>query len=361
MKITKLELKNFRNYSKFSLDDFKDINIIIGRNGIGKTSILESIYLCSLARSFKSQYDNTLIKKNEKELKVRVETISEGDRHLKLDYILSLTGKKTKINNVLKKRISDFIFQYKVVLFSPDEIKIIKDAPSIRRNFLNISISQINKNYLRILNKYNVLIKNKNDYLKKLYINSNMDQSYLDILDSKIAEYGYEIYKYRRDYIEKLNSYINKIFKKFKKDDSLFIKYETDFDNKNEEEILKLLKKVRNKEIILGMTKTGVHRDDISFLHNDNDAKEYSSQGIQKLIILSLKLSELEILMKDYYESPILLLDDLFSELDIENQNKIIKNLTKNVQVFISTTDIENVDINIIKKAKIIDLNGKVK
>ena len=277
----------------------------------------------------------------------------------KLDYILTDNGKKTKINNILKRRISDYIFQYKVILFSPDEMKLIKESPNVRRNYLNVSLSQINKFYMKLLKDYNVLIKNKNEYLKKLYINGNLDERYLDILDLKIAEIGSQICLIRKEYIDKINKRIKRIFKKFKKNDEVYVDYQSQFLNKSNDEILLHLKKNRIYEETIGFTKTGVHRDDFVFLHNGKNAKEYSSQGLQKLILLSFKMAELEVLIDDYYEEPILLLDDLFSELDIINQNSIINNLNTKIQVFVTTTDINNVKPNLLKKAKIIDLNER--
>lgn len=356
MHVGKIELTNFRNYDKFKIEDLDNINIIIGDNGIGKTSILESIYVGCTARTFKSNDEDVLIKEGKDFAKIKILLLS--DREKKLDYTLTKDGKKTKINGVLKKRISDYIFQYKVVIFSPDELKIIKESPTVRRNYLNVSLSQINKSYVNLLKEYNILIKNKNEYLKRMMINSNMDELYLDILDDKISSVGSEICNIRNDYILRVNKYIKKIFSKFKKNDSLSIKYSSQFLDKNKEDIVKLLKKNRNYEMNLGLTKTGVHRDDILFLHNNLNARDYSSEGTQKLILLCFKMAELEVLINDYYEEPILLLDDLFSELDIVNQNSVISNLNTKIQVFITTTDVNNVKPSLVKKAKIIDLNG---
>ena len=357
MHIEKIELTNFRNYEKLKLSNLGDINIIIGDNGIGKTSIIESIYVSSIARTFKSNDETVMIKYNSDYFKVKIE-INDHEKIKKLDYVLTSNGKKTKINGKLKKKISDYIFQFKVVLFSPDELKIIKESPMVRRNYLNVSLSQVNKTYIKLLNNYNILIKNKNEYLKKMFINSNMDVKYLDILDEKIAELGLDIYNIRKEYVEKINRKIKRIFKKFKKDDNVFIEYVSQFENKSISQIVTMFKKNRNYEETIGFTKIGVHKDDLIFLHNEKNAKEYSSQGIQKLILLSLKLAEMKVLVNDYYESPVLLLDDLFSELDIINQNSIINNLSREVQVFITTTDIKNVKPSLIKKANIIDLNG---
>ena len=358
MHIRKIELTNFRNYDKFKIDNLEDINVIIGANGIGKTSIIESIYVASTARSFKNNDENVMIKSNSDYFKIKV-LVDDEIRTKQLEYLLTNNGKKTKINSRLKKKISDYIFQYKVVLFSPDELKIIKESPTVRRNYLNVNLSQINKTYIKLLNTYNVLIKNKNEYLKKLYINGNLDERYLDILDLKIAEIGSQICLIRKEYIDKINKKIKRIFKKFKKDDEVYVDYQSQFLNKSNDEILLHLKKNRIYEETIGFTKTGIHRDDFVFLHNGKNAKEYSSQGLQKLILLSFKMAELEVLIDDYYEEPILLLDDLFSELDIINQNSIINNLNTKIQVFVTTTDINNVKPNLLKKAKIIDLNER--
>lgn len=357
MHLNKIELTNFRNYDSFKVDDLDKINIIIGSNGQGKTSILESIYVCSLARSFKNNEEIVMLKKDKDFFKIKI-SVEEDSKEKKLEYIFTEKGKKTKINSSFKKKISDFISQYKVIIFSPDELKIIKEAPSTRRNFLNISLSQINKSYVRLLNNYNVLIKNKNEYLKKAYINANSDLRYLDLLDEKIAEVGSDIANLRQEFVDKINKYLPKYFNKFNKNDDVKIVYESQFVNKNENDILHLLKKNRASEMEIGFTKTGIHRDDLKFLHNGIDAKDFSSQGLQKLILLSLKLSELEILIRDYYEKPILLLDDLFSELDISNRNKVLSSLDKGIQVFITTTDLKNVKDSLIKKAKVIDLGG---
>lgn len=358
MHIRKIELTNFRNYDKFKIDNLEDINVIIGANGIGKTSIIESIYVASTARSFKNNDENVMIKSKSDYFKIKV-LVDDEIRTKQLEYLLTNNGKKTKINSRLKKKISDYIFQYKVVLFSPDELKIIKESPTVRRNYLNVNLSQINKTYIKLLNTYNVLIKNKNEYLKKLYINGNLDERYLDILDLKIAEIGSQICLIRKEYIDKINKKIKRIFKKFKKDDEVYVDYQSQFLNKSNDEILMNLKKNRIYEETIGFTKTGIHRDDFVFLHNGKNAKEYSSQGLQKLILLSFKMAELEVLIDDYYEEPILLLDDLFSELDIINQNSIINNLNTKIQVFVTTTDINNVKPNLLKKAKIIDLNER--
>lgn len=359
MNITKIELLNFRNYKKKNFDNFSNLNIIIGKNAVGKTSIIEAIYVGSLAKSFKTNNDYALINNNSDFFKIKIHYFDYGPKK-NLEVFLDKNGKKTKINSKLQRRLSDFISQYRIIMLSPDELKLIKATPNTRRNYLNIQISQLHKEYLHYLNNYNNLIKNKNDYLKKLMLNSNLDTRYLDVLDQKIVSEGLKIYEYRKKYIELINKYINDIFKNYEKNNQVFIKYISDYEINDYDKILAELKKNRKKEINLGMTSIGVHRDDYEFIHNGNNSKEYSSQGLQKLIVLAMKLSEVQIFVNDYDIKPILLLDDLFSELDEKNRNNIFKSLNKDIQVFITTTDLKNINKRLIDKAKIFNLDERV-
>ncbi|MDD6272928.1 MAG: DNA replication/repair protein RecF [bacterium] len=359
MNITKIELNNFRNYKKKIFDNFSNLNIIIGKNGIGKTSILEAIYLGSLAKSFKTTSELSIIKTGTDYFRIKIYYFDDGQKK-NLELYLDKNGKKSKINSKLQNKLSSFISQYRIILLSPDELKLIKSSPNIRRNYLNIQISQLHKEYLYYLNNYNVLIKNKNDYLKKLLTNSTLDTRYLDILDEKIVEEGIKIYNYRKKYIDSINKYINSIFKNYVKNNEIELNYISDYEINDKDKLLKELKKNRRKEINIGMTSFGIHRDNFEFMHNGNNSKEYSSQGLQKLIVLAMKLSEIKIFMEDYQITPILLLDDLFSELDEKNRNSIFKSLNKDIQIFITTTDLKNINKNIIKKAKIYDLNERV-
>lgn len=359
MNITKLELTNFRNYKKHVFDNFSNLNIIIGKNGIGKTSIVEAIYLGSLAKSFKTNNEQLIIKNDNEFFRIKIHYFDYGPKK-NLEVFCDKDGKKTKINSKLQKKLSEFISQYRVILLSPDELKLIKSSPNTRRNYLNIQISQLQKEYLHFLNNYNTLIKNKNDFLKRLMFNSNLDTRYLDILDEKIVEEGMKIYSYRKKYIDMINKYINNIFKNYIEKNKVYIKYISDYEIDDKEKLIHNLKKIRNKEINIGMTSFGIHRDDIEFIHNENNAKEYSSQGIQKLIVLAMKLSEVQIFIDEYEIYPILLLDDLFSELDEKNRNNIFKSLDNKIQVFITTTDLKSINKRIISKAKIFNLDERM-
>ena len=359
MNITKLELINFRNYKKNIFDNFSNLNIIIGKNGIGKTSIIEAIYLGSLAKSFKTNNEQLIIRNDSEFFRIKIYYFDYGPKK-NLEVFYDKNGKKTKINSKIQRKLSEFISQYRVIILSPDELKLIKSSPNTRRNYLNIQISQLHKEYLYFLNNYNNLIKNKNEFLKKLMFNSNLDKRYLDILDEKIVEEGIKIYQYRKKYIDMINEYINDIFTNYQQKNNVGIKYISDYEINDKEKLLNILRKNRNKDINIGMTSFGVHRDDYEFIQNGNNAKEYSSQGIQKLIVLAMKLSEVQIFVKNYEIYPILLLDDLFSELDEKNRNNIFKSLDNKIQVFITTTDLKNINKRIISRAKIFDLDERM-
>jgi len=359
MNITKIELTNFRNYKKKNFDSFSNLNIIIGKNAVGKTSILEAIYLGSLAKSFRTNSDESVINNNSDFSIIKIQYFDYGPKK-NLEVILDKNGKKTKINSKIQRRLSDFISQYRIIILYPDELKLIKSSPNNRRNYLNIQVSQLHKEYLHYLNNYNNLVKNKNDYLKKLMLNSNLDARFLDILDEKIVDEGLKIYNYRKNYIDLINKYINEIFKKYDQKNEIKIKYLSDFDINNRDKLIKELYRIRKKEINLGMTSFGVHRDDYEFYHNDNNAKEYSSQGLQKIIILSMKLAEVQIFVNEYELMPILLLDDIFSELDEKNRNNIFKSINKDIQVFMTTTDLKNINKKLLNKAKIFNLDERM-
>ncbi len=352
MNITKIELYNFRNYNKLILKDLKKINILIGKNGVGKTSILESIYLGSIGKSFRTNLDNSIVKENSLSYKINLK-LKEDKKITNLEILYQNKGKITKINKKTTNTLSEYIGAFKSILFSPDEVKLIKSSPNVRRNYLNIQLSQLEKKYLFYLQNYNKLIKNKNEYLKCIELNKSNDLKYLDILDSKIIEEGTKLFNYRKKYVTDINNILSKL--KYK--DKISLKYISDFEN-DEKSIEKKIKSLRKKEILLGMSSFGVHRDDVEFLYNNQNAKEFCSQGQQKVILLFLKLSEIDLFINKYNYKPILLLDDLFSELDYEHQNLIINKLSKNTQIFITATDINNIENQIKRKINVINIDN---
>jgi len=359
MKISFLKLLNFRNYHQLEIRFHPYLNVIYGKNGTGKTNLVEAIYVLALTRSFRLVGDKTLIMDNTSISKVE----GEIDNRYLTNYrvLLSREGKKVKINNKNVAKLSDYIAKITIVLFHPDDLRIIKDTPSTRRKNLNISISEITIQYLRYLNDYNKIMKQRNSYLKQMLVNHNNGTNYLDILTSKLLDYGYYLYLQRKDYIEKVNQYLSNYYERITGDSGLVIQYLSDYENKTREELLSLYQQGLEKDLILGKTLLGIHKDDLQFLLKGKDLKEYGSEGQQKNAIIAYKFSELEIFKEMTGSYPILILDDLFSELDEEKKDNIMHLLNKEVQTFITTTNIHQFDEYNLETYKQIHIeNGKV-
>ncbi len=350
MKIIDLKLLNFRNYDSLNLH-FSDNNIIYGKNGMGKTNIVEAIYVLALTKTFRSNNDKVLIKENN-----NVTTISgtiEDDINRNYQIIINNKGKRVKIDNNIYKKISDYISKINVILFNPNDLQIIKDSPSIRRKLLNVSISELDNNYLKKLSSYNKLIKQRNSYLKTMYINANQSREYLDIITDKLIDLGIEIYNYRSKYIDSINKLIKDIYFKISNINNINIEYLSDYKDLDKDKIKKKYKDYQEKDMLFGITKFGIHKDDLIFKLNNKDLKDYGSEGQQKNAIIAYKLSELRYFKEEKNIIPIFILDDLFSELDIEKINNILELLDNDVQTFITTTEIDKISNSIRNKSKI--------
>ena len=367
MKIKKIKLINFRNLDKVELNFINKINIIIGGNGAGKTNILEAIYLNSLTKSFRANNDAELIK-FDKEFLTIMTTIKDDSYNENVLYNIDKLSKKIYLNSSKVTKLSEYIGKYPVVISTPEDVLMIKTSPSTRRDVLNISICQINKEYFKTLNEYNKLLKLRNDYLKRILINSISDVKYFDILTNKLIEKAVYIYIERNNYINLINKYLPDIFEHICLNPNLKIKYSPniDLDNYNEETLKNILykkyKKDFNKEISLGMTITGPHRDDFSFILGDKDMKLYSSEGQKKMAVISFKLAEMMLFQKTDDKKPIILLDDLFSELDINNKNRLVKFIPDDLQVVITSNDLKGINKSIRDNAKIFKIkDGEVR
>ena len=339
MKLKFLKLVNFRNYDRLDISFHPVLNLIYGKNGAGKTNLVEAIYVLSLTRSFRYVGDKTLIRDEEKVAKV--EGIVNLNYDTSFEVLLSKEGKKVKVNHNKVAKISDYISKITVVLFHPDDLRFIKDTPSTRRKTLNISISLIHFEYLKMLGYYKNLLKQRNAYLKQMMINGNLDGAYLDILTEKLVHYGMQIHEKRLEFLKKLNSYLGEFYEKITGISGLQVEYLSDYNDLTKEEIMEKLKKGLQKDLLFGKTNFGIHTDDLRFLLNGKDLKEYGSEGQQKNAIIAYKFSELELFKEFTGNYPIFILDDLFSELDEEKIANILNLLKKDVQTFITTTEID--------------------
>ena len=359
MQIQHLKLINFRNYDDLLLTFSPNINILYGDNGSGKTNIVEAIFSLAVTKSFRTNNDKLLIKKGEEKAIIKGKFLENVEQNYELN--ISYEGKKAYINGNLQKKLSDYISKLSIVVFSPDDLKIIKDSPAIRRKFLNVDLSLLDSNYLNYLAYYNKLLKQRNAYLKTIAINGNSSYDYLDILTEKLIDYGLKVKNFRIKFFKEINREISNLYNKISGIDSLNLLYISQYENFSKDELKKIYKKNLSKDLLIGKTCIGIHHDDFIFQTSFGNLKDYGSEGQQKNAIIAYKLAEISLfkLIKGYY--PILILDDLFSELDENKIKNIYSLLVGNMQIFITTTNIMFISSEIKEKSKVFKIiSGKV-
>ena len=345
MNITKLKLENFRNYDSQEIEFNKGINVIYGDNAQGKTNILEAIFLCSMGKSFRTSKDKELIKINKDFAKLNIE-YEKSDREGKIEYIMS-EKKSIAINGVKIKKLSELLGNINSIIFSPDDMEILKDGPQKRRKFLNMLISQLRPRYLFNLNAYNKTLEQRNNYLRQIKL-ENKSKNMLEIWNEKLANHAQIIYDYRREFVDKILNKIIDIHKNITDNlEEINIKYISDFKDR-ESYIKRLNEKVEN-DVYKGYNSSGIHRVDFEVYLNGKIINLYGSQGQFRTAILSLKLAELYVIYDEIGEYPILLLDDFMSELDEKRRRKFVENIT-DAQVILTGTHkllLENFNYNI--------------
>lgn len=359
MYIKSLGLINFRNYDNLSLNLNSGVNIFIGDNAQGKTNILESIYYCSIGKSQRTNKDKELIKWDCSESYISA-YICKDRLDKKIDIKIFKEGKKgIKVNSIKLKNISDLMGIFNVVMFSPEDLKIIKESPSYRRKFLDMEISKLNKKYYYSLVQYNKVLNERNIVLKKWKIDNNI----IEIYDKQLSKYGSFIIKERLKYIDELCLKGKNIHKEITSE-SEKIKFEYSTSIKKfdqiEEELFRLLKENDKKDMEKGSTSVGPHRDDFSITINDIDTRKFGSQGQQRTAVLSIKFASLEIIKDKTGEYPVLLLDDVLSELDLKRQKYILSSIKK-FQTIITGTGIMNIKSHLGENVKVYKVrNGTV-
>lgn len=331
MWIKKIKISNFRNYKYAEINLNNKINIFYGENAQGKTNIIESIYLCSIGKSFRTSKEKEMIKFGEENCSVEI-SFEKSDRDGNISINIG-ERKNIFVNKIKVKRLSELLGNINVVIFTPDDINILKGGPQERRKFLDVMISQLRPKYMHICSLYQKTLEERNTYLKN---SENYNYDLLDIYDEKLAEYGCEIYKYRNEFIEKIKNKIVTIHNNITNNkEKIEIKYISNCEDKND--YLKLLKERRKLDFIKGYTTKGVHRDDFQIFLNELPVDVYGSQGQHRTAVLSLKLSELQVIYDEIGENPILLLDDFMSELDEFRRMNFLENIN-DIQVIITCT-----------------------
>lgn len=337
MILKSVALSHFRNYDDLYMEFDKGTNILYGDNAQGKTNVLESIYVSGTTKSHKGSKDRELIQFGQEESHIRT-VVEKGG----LDYQIDMHLKKNKskgiaINRIPIKKASELFGILNIVFFSPEDLNIIKNGPSERRRFLDVELCQLDKIYLYNLTKYNKILNQRNRLLKDI----NFKPELLDTLavwDMQLVEYGKKIIQTRKEFVEELNAIVYEIHKKISGNkEELVLKYEPDVIAENMEA---QLEKCKEKDLRFGQTSVGPHRDDLCFMIKEIDVRKYGSQGQQRSCALSLKLSEIELVKKSIKETPILILDDVLSELDSNRQNFLLNSI-HDIQTIITCTGLD--------------------
>lgn len=362
MRLTELALDGFRNYGSLKLSIDGGVNIFIGPNAQGKTNLIEAVHVLSLTKSHRTSKDRELIgwDRQAAHLHARLER-----RHgtVGIDLQISHQGKKAQINGLEQRKLSSFVGTLNVVLFAPEDLDIVKGAPGVRRRFMDMEIGQVHPAYLYDMQQYQRVLQQRNQYLKTTDL-SRSSPEMLEVWNEQLASYGVKMMQKRKNFITKLQIWAEKIHQGITGGlEQLTVAYKPSFGNPESAEgqdetslfnqFMLKLSQGKEQEFRRGTTLAGPHRDDLEFAINGKDVQAFGSQGQQRTAALSLKLAELELMREEIGEYPILLLDDVLSELDRMRQTQLIETFQSRVQTFITTTGLESVNMNRLKDAAI--------
>ncbi|MCI9211350.1 MAG: DNA replication/repair protein RecF [Eubacterium sp.] len=337
MIVKSLELNHFRNYESLNIAFDQGTNILYGNNAQGKTNILEAIYLSGTTKSHKGSKDREMVQFGNEESHIRL-FVEKQEKQFQIDmHLKKHKSKGIAVNRIPIKKAGELFGILTLVFFSPEDLNIIKNGPSERRRFMDMELCQLDRIYFDNLTKYNKILMQRNKLLKDIYTKPELKET-LFAWNIQLAEYGKKIIQRRREFVSRLDEIVADIHAKISGGtETVTLTYEP---NVKEEDFERELERVREKELKLGQTMTGPHRDDISFLSNDIDIRKFGSQGQQRTLALSLKLSEIELVKQITKETPILLLDDVLSELDSKRQNFLLNNLC-DTQTIITCTGLD--------------------
>lgn len=369
MFIKELQLRNYRNYQSLDIEFDNKVNVIIGENAQGKTNLLEAIFILAFTKSYRTSQDKELIYWEEEFAKITGTIERQNNNKFPLEIIFHKNGKKAKLNRIEQKKLSDYIGAINVVMFAPEDLSLVKGPPQTRRRFIDMELGQIEPIYIYHLGQYKKILRQRNNYLKQLQYDRKKDRTFLHILTEQLAEHAAIVLYRRFHFLKLLRKWAIPIHFSISRElEDLQIIYdgsievlEADDEAKLETKYLEGFTKIEENEINRGTTLLGPHRDDLTFYINDKDVKLYGSQGQQRTTALSLKLAEIDLIHEQVGEYPILLLDDVLSELDDFRQSHLLSTIAGKVQTFVSTTNIDGIDHETIKKAAIYHVaDGKI-
>lgn len=363
MKLTNLQLQNFRNYESVQLEFTDGVHVFIGENAQGKTNLMESIYALAMTKSHRTTNDKELIGWN-KEFATIKGTVEKTATKTNLELQFSKKGKIAKVNYLEQKRLSSYLGNLNVILFAPENLTLVKGSPQNRRKFVDMELGQMSSLYLYDLVEYNRVLKQRNTYLKQLAIKKKQPDEYLEVLSEMLSELASKIVFHRLDFMKQLEALAIPIHdqlslgrEKFSVSYQATIPLEDGITASQMKEIyIDQFKKNQTREADQATTLIGPHRDDLIFYLNEIPVQTYGSQGQQRSTVLSLKLAEIELMKLSTGEYPLLLLDDVLSELDDDRQTHLIKAIENKVQTFITTTSLDGIKQQFINEPVVIPI-----
>jgi DNA replication and repair protein RecF len=355
-----IKVKQFRNYPEVAIELDPSVNVLIGENAQGKTNMLEAIYVLAMAKSHRTPHDKELIQWGESYAKIEGR-VSKNSGSIPLELTISGKGKKAKANHLERKRLSQYIGLCNVVMFAPEDLQLVKGSPSLRRRFLDIEIGQIQPVYLHSLSQYQKVLQQRNALLKQPNRSTPSLLAMFDILTEQLIEFGAELIERRYRFINRLRDWANQIHQSITNGrEHLNIRYCSSVSEVSEDMDLSRIKEVlvtaferiKGKELDRGLTLIGPHRDDLEFYVNEKNVQTFGSQGQQRTTALSLKLAEIELIASEVGEYPLLLLDDVLSELDDLRQTHLLSTFKEKVQTIVTTTNVSGIDHEMLKDAR---------
>ncbi|MED4344085.1 DNA replication/repair protein RecF [Heyndrickxia coagulans] len=358
MYLQELELHNYRNYETLTIPFENKVNVILGENAQGKTNLMEAIYVLALAKSHRTSNDKELIRWDAEYAKIKGR-LHKTHGTVPLELTISKKGKKAKYNHIEQKKLSRYIGNMNVVMFAPEDLNLVKGNPQVRRRFIDMEIGQISPVYLYDMSRFQKILQQRNHYLKQLQMKKQTDRTMLDILTEQLIEQAAKIVMRRFEFVRMLEEWARPIHHSISRGlEQLEIQYKPSVNVSEELDWSKMIKsyenkfaEIREREIDRGVTMAGPHRDDLAFAVNGRDVHTFGSQGQQRTAALSVKLAEIELIYSEIREYPILLLDDVLSELDDYRQSHLLNAIQGRVQTFVTTTSVDGVDHQTLREA----------
>ncbi|MGO0155569.1 DNA replication/repair protein RecF [Leuconostoc mesenteroides] len=367
MELESLKLDHYRNYSDLALEFSSGVNVFLGENAQGKTNLLESIYVLALARSHRTSSDKDLVQWQAKEATISGR-VKRSVSEIPLSLHFSNKGKKARVNHLEQSKLSHYIGQLNVILFAPEDLELVKGAPSVRRRFIDMEFGQMNPLYLYNTTQYKRVLKERNAYLKRLQLKQTTDTVFLDVLSEQLVDVGSQILVARQEFLNKLELAAQPIHAEISDHrEALKLRYMSSIDFATDaslEEVKAVfadaLSRHRSREIMQGSTMVGPHRDELQFDVNGNNVAVFGSQGQQRTTALAIKLAEIDLMQQETGEYPVLLLDDVLSELDASRQTHLLLAIQDKVQTFITAPTLSDIARQLIRKPRMFHVNQGV-